>query len=193
MPQPLGAPVKLVVLNLLQMGWMESPAYFCVASETARDVATWYAESPMAAAPNHKIIHHAMDGPDLAQLPPTKPNNSFLYFVDVYVNDFIPLAIATLLKQLAHVMSAVMNGIHDVFPPHPIAEQDPISHKKLCKQDGQWALKKDLLGFTLSGKRGENTMQLEQAKQNSCWQSHTNGCELHLGLKQGFHLQSSSQ
>ena len=39
LPQAPGKPVKLVVPTSLQMGWIESPPYFCAASETARDVA----------------------------------------------------------------------------------------------------------------------------------------------------------
>ncbi len=35
LPQPPNQPVKLVVPTSLQMGWIESPPYFCVASETA--------------------------------------------------------------------------------------------------------------------------------------------------------------
>ena len=40
LPQPGGEPVRLVVPTSLQMGWVESPAYFCAASKTGRDVAT---------------------------------------------------------------------------------------------------------------------------------------------------------
>ena len=94
MPQPPGSWVKLVIPNSLQMGWVESPAYFCTAWETARDVATWYAESPMEPDPEHKFLIHAMDGADVVQLPHTTRNNAFRYFLDVYVDDFIPLAIA---------------------------------------------------------------------------------------------------
>ena len=36
--------IMLVVPTSLQMGWIESPPYFCVASETARDVAAMYVE-----------------------------------------------------------------------------------------------------------------------------------------------------
>ncbi len=35
LPQPPNQPVKLVVPTSLRMGWIESPPYFCVASETA--------------------------------------------------------------------------------------------------------------------------------------------------------------
>ena len=40
LPQEEGEPTRLVVPTSLQMGWVESPPYFCAASETARDVAT---------------------------------------------------------------------------------------------------------------------------------------------------------
>ena len=105
-----------------------------------------------------------MGGADVAQLPPPVHEKSFRYFLDVYVDDFIPLAIATSQQQLAHVASAVMKGIHDVFPAHPNPDDDPISQKKLKKDDGQWALNKDLLGFNFNGTPGNKTMQLETPK-----------------------------
>ena len=40
-PKNAGDPVKLVVPTSLQMGWVESPPYFCA----ARDVAAQYAET----------------------------------------------------------------------------------------------------------------------------------------------------
>ena len=39
LPSSIGGEIILVVPTLLQMGWIESPPYFCAASETARDVA----------------------------------------------------------------------------------------------------------------------------------------------------------
>ena len=42
LPQPEGEPIWLVIPTSLQMGWVESPPYFCVATETARDIATAY-------------------------------------------------------------------------------------------------------------------------------------------------------
>ena len=61
LPQIQGEPIGLVVPNSLQMGWVESPAYFCVASETARDVATWYTEQAMSDTTPHKFLQHATD------------------------------------------------------------------------------------------------------------------------------------
>ncbi len=45
--QEEGKPVQIVVPTLLQMSWVESPPYFCAATETARDVATDYIETPV--------------------------------------------------------------------------------------------------------------------------------------------------
>ena len=36
LPQEEGMPITLVVPTSLQMGWVESPPYFCAATETAR-------------------------------------------------------------------------------------------------------------------------------------------------------------
>jgi hypothetical protein len=38
MPDPPGAPIRIVVPSALQMGWAESPAYFCAATETGQDI-----------------------------------------------------------------------------------------------------------------------------------------------------------
>jgi hypothetical protein len=61
LPQLDDGPVRLVVPTLLQMGWVESPPYFCAASETARDVATQYIEKEVGSLPKHKFSELAMD------------------------------------------------------------------------------------------------------------------------------------
>jgi hypothetical protein len=38
MPDPPGSPVRIVVPAALQMGWTESPSYFCTATKMARDI-----------------------------------------------------------------------------------------------------------------------------------------------------------
>ena len=58
LPQPAGEPIKLVVPTSLQMGWVESPPYFCAASETARDVAMDYANTTVGSLPPHKFTHY---------------------------------------------------------------------------------------------------------------------------------------
>ena len=72
----------------------------------------------------------------MKNLPVQGDNDDLRYFVDVYVDDFIPMAIATSQEQLRHVANAVMQGIHDVFPACEIDENDPISLKKFKKLEG---------------------------------------------------------
>jgi len=56
LPQLAGKQVYIVVPTSLQMGFVESPPFFCAASETARDVAQDYCET--AIAPQvHKLRH----------------------------------------------------------------------------------------------------------------------------------------
>ena len=46
LPAPPREPIQLVISTSLQMGWVESPVYFCTASETAQDVADTYTNTP---------------------------------------------------------------------------------------------------------------------------------------------------
>eukprot|EP00978_Attheya_sp_CCMP212_P010911 scaffold26571_cov52-Attheya_sp.AAC.3 len=41
LPDPPGSPIRLVVPHALQMGWMQSPSFFCFATETTRDILQW--------------------------------------------------------------------------------------------------------------------------------------------------------
>ena len=51
LPQPPGMPTKLVIPTSLQMGWIKSPAYFCSASETSRDVSATYSQTELGSLP----------------------------------------------------------------------------------------------------------------------------------------------
>ncbi len=58
LPHEEGKPTKLVVPTLLQMGWVESPPYFCAATETSRDVAMDYTKTPINSLPPHKFVKY---------------------------------------------------------------------------------------------------------------------------------------
>ena len=58
-----------------------------------------------------------------------------------------------------------MHGIHDVFPPAKLEEDDPNSAKKLRKGDEAWALDKDLLGFDFDG--NDRTLILDTQKREA--------------------------
>jgi hypothetical protein len=144
--------VILVIPTSLQMGWIESPPYFCAASETARDVAATYAELPMNKQQRHRFLPHTTTNEDYNELPEHAPDNDdLLYMLEVFVDDFIGLVIPASREQLDHVASAMMHGIHDVFPPDPDCDADPISNKKLRKGDAEWANVKEILGMTFDG------------------------------------------
>ncbi len=53
----------------LQMGWVESPPYFCAATETARDIATEYTDMPIGAILAHKFAKYTIDGESYTDLP----------------------------------------------------------------------------------------------------------------------------
>jgi hypothetical protein len=140
LPQPAGEPVQLVVPTSLQMGWEESPPYFCTATETARDVTTNYINQLVGALQKHKFEWYVIGDAEYNALPEScSPSNGFLYTIEVYVDDFMSLVIPVSCEQLRHVATAVMTGIHDVFPPDQGDSNDPISEKKLRQQEGQFS------------------------------------------------------
>jgi hypothetical protein len=55
LPQAAGMTIVLVIPTLLQMGWVESPPYFCAATETARDIASDYSNKPIGSLTPHKF------------------------------------------------------------------------------------------------------------------------------------------
>jgi hypothetical protein len=154
----------LVVPTSLQMGWVESPPYFCAATETARNISTDYIEMEINSLPLHKFKHYVMRASEFATLPMTARDEQgcFLYMVEVYVNDFMSLVIPVSQEQLRHVGNAVMHGIHNIFPPDVIDSDDPILEKKLGKGEGMYETRKTLLGFDFDG--NEKMMWLESAK-----------------------------
>ena len=163
LPSLNNGPVQLVVPTSLQMGWIESPPYFCTASETARDVAEQYLQLPVGTLPDHKFITKTEQHPELHDLPQNE-TGPLKFMLEVYMDDYIGLAIPTSISQLRHYANAVMYGIHDVFPPDDDDDNDPISNKKLMKMDGSWATIKDILGLTFDG--ANKTIWLESDKRD---------------------------
>lgn len=159
--------VCLVIPTSLQMGWIESPPYFCAASETARDVASQYAELPLETMPDHKFLHHTQLDDSYKALPRHRsPNDApFRYIMEVYVDDCIDIAIPVCQRDLDHLASSTMTGIHDVFPPATDPTTDPISGKKLSKREGAWANVKEILGMTFNG--NDKTIWLSELKRDA--------------------------
>jgi len=151
LPQEEGMPITLVIPTSLQMGWVESPPYFCAATETARDIASDYCDTPVGSLPHHNFAKYVTGAKEFNELPPTSKNGRLFYALEVYVDDFMSIIIPTSQEHLEHVATAIMTGIHDIFPADIIDSNDPISEKKLLKG-----------GFDFDGKR--KTMWLEEEK-----------------------------
>ena len=58
-----------------------------------------------------------------------------------------------------------MQGVHDAFPADANNEEDPLSLRKLCKQEVMWILHKDVLGFTFDDV--DKTIWLEVSKRDA--------------------------
>ena len=77
---------------------------------------------------------HLVDGIKSRFCRATKNNildDSFNYMLEVYMDDYIVLAIPRSRDQLHHISNAIMKGIRDVFPPDKYDKKDVISLKKL--------------------------------------------------------------
>ena len=163
LPQSPGNPCLLVVPTSLQMGWVETPPFFCAASETAHDVAHDYCETELGSLPPHKFTHYVTGNHAYAELPETDPTSRpFRYLLEVYVDDFVSLVIPTSREQLRHVSTRTMPGIYDVFPADDNDANDPILEKKLKQLDGEYGTTKTIIGFDFDGLA--KTLWLEDAK-----------------------------
>ena len=52
----------------------------------------------------------------------------------------------------------VLQGIKEIFPSPPLDLNDSVSLKKAWKDDGDWAVDKEILGWILNSENG--TLQL---------------------------------
>ncbi len=98
----------MVVPTSLQMGWIELPPYFCAASETGRDVGKQYIKTAVGSRPAHNFINHTAQGADFDNLPTTSEDETLRYMLEVYMDDYISLAVPTSQEQLNHVVNSVM-------------------------------------------------------------------------------------
>lgn len=73
-----------------QMRWVESLPYFCTASETAQDVVERYAETMMGS--EYRFAKYAMNNKDVTNLPLCGIGTGMQYFIDIYINSYISLA-----------------------------------------------------------------------------------------------------
>ena len=148
----------LAIPTVLPMSWLESPPYFCMATETIADYTNNtrrhlpmpHAQEPHAAELDQLQFCHAAPPLVPSLLAFTKP----LQFVDVYIDDFMALAqtfpVATALRR------RLLYNINDVFRPNSLpsdfaepVRREPISEKKLLQGDASWKTTGTILGWLI--------------------------------------------
>ena len=103
---------KIVVPNSLQMGWCESPPFFCAASETARDVIASLLGTDL---PPHPFESRML--PTNFTTFPIDDLTSTMSLLEVFVDDFIGCTDILSQKHILNITRAMLHGIHSVFPP----------------------------------------------------------------------------
>ena len=81
--------LEIVIPNCLQMGWCESPPYFCAASETARDRIQQLVVEPIGSLEHHKFEHYVLPS-NLPFDEWARDDQDLLlrFLIEVYVDDF---------------------------------------------------------------------------------------------------------
>ena len=165
LPGTPDGPARLVIPHALQMGWTESPGYFCATTETGRDIMQALIDEGTLCPPHTMDIFMEPSAPARRQTSPELPHK--WQMSAVYVDDYILAAVedrtGTLLQRAGR---AALHTIHGLFPS-PVRSghtggKDPISEKKLVAGDAQWAHQKELLGFICDG--ATRTVHLTQQK-----------------------------
>jgi len=168
-------PVHVVLPGSLQMGWTNSPPYFCEVTDIIvtlilRLMAASYATNGIHEP--HPLEHHACRAPLLGRPPPTL-SADFAFIIKVFVDDFMtgmatPPPIAP--DPFIHwATRACFHGTHAVFPPPDISGhvngRDSISLSKLAKGDATYVPNKTLVGFLFCGLPGrDRTVGLPESK-----------------------------
>ena len=143
----------LVIPSALQMGWAESPPFFCTASETARDVAQALIDDGVP-LPRHPLEHKTLHPRDWTDDTVDELAPRFLHLLEVYVDDFIQVVQTDDPKVLRGLSRKLMTAVHSVFPPPAVTGhngEDPISQKKLDEGEGLWHTRKEVLGWIFDG------------------------------------------
>jgi hypothetical protein len=155
----------------LPMGWILSPPYFTVLTETACDLANAIIQEgqPQAQLKARHRLEAVADTPpsDPDACIPPPPDCDLHYghplilgvsdrppvaYTDVYVDDFLLLAQTH--AQQRKVLRSTLLAIDEVFRPlgvhDPTHRKEPASVKKMHKGDAHWSTWKRILGWDIN-------------------------------------------
>jgi hypothetical protein len=187
MPDLPGLPTRIVIPSALQMGWAESPSYFCAATETGSDVIQGLVSTKIQLPPHYlkNYVHPAKSAK-------RSKSDSPAHGIYVYVDDFIGAAVENKSGTLLGCITRVaIHVIHSVSPPTSVTGhtggKDPISLKKLQRGDAQWNPTKEILGFLAVGET--KTVCISDSKSNNFFSEiHRILKKRHVQLKRYFRI-----
>ena len=165
LPGAAGDPLRLIIPYALQMGWTESPGYFCATSETGRDImqalidrGTWLPPHVFDSYMSPGVVVRRQSSPSV-----DRPWQMSAVYVDEYILAAVKSPHGS---SLLRTGQAALHTIHGLFPPPArfghVDGKDPISLTKLEAGDVCWAQSKELLGFVFDGH--SRTVHLTQRK-----------------------------
>jgi hypothetical protein len=161
-PKPADPNRWFVLPSALQMGWTNSPAYFCETTDAVRCLAHRFLALAIHTGSllPHELEYHCVGvDPDPQSIPWT-PHCDFSILLRVFMDDFVkgvagPPSRPTRRQDESLLTRATLHAIHALFPSPAVTGhsngRDSISLKKLVAGDGQYDLVKPLLGFLCNG------------------------------------------
>jgi hypothetical protein len=161
--------IQLIIPDALQMGWSESPPFFCAATETARDIIDDKIRNNII-LPEQPMENIMMDIDWSTVKTPHPPvtteteKRNFLQLIEVYIDNFIGVIQSTNEAHLCQFSHRILDGITNVFPSPELSGSKmahPVSEKKLI-EDGIWDTRKEILGWLFDGM--SRTIKLPQQK-----------------------------
>ena len=147
-PLPGDTAIYLCIDLVLPMGWVNSPPFFCAASETAADLANAYIKDPTT-----PWVPYKPTVGKYSTTPHPRASSTRLQEVEVYMDDFMGMMQGDV-EQQERVTELLLQAIKEIFPTVSAEFKDSVSLKKAMKGDGSWLPVKEILGWILDTKRG---------------------------------------
>ena len=152
-----------VVPSSLQMGWKNSPPYFCTATESTRSLFVRLLALTCSTGIGQPHRHEKFClGPSLPPSPLVwTPLRDTPLLSRVFVDDFMnglagPVGRPRKRDEQLWVARGALHAIHAVFPPPDVLKhtggRDSVSEKKLGKGDARFKPDEVLLGFCPNGR-----------------------------------------
>jgi hypothetical protein len=147
LPQTAGDPIRLVIQAVVQMGWVESPRFFCAVTDLARDLTQHLVDNDVF-LPEDPV----KDLMKITEVPLQGRTDTPTKLLQVYVDDFCHAATqSTDSIHIPTLRRAAIHGIDALFPPPLVYNhkggKESISWKKMAQGDGNFATMKEMIGF----------------------------------------------